>query len=169
MAQASEASTRALLQVADVGSTMRGNSGQEPLSPAVIQVSAGVQQPISIAIQRDYSHGTAVRFETTFPEQLSSRIREAEFQTTINTINATFDEAEAMTLSTKLFGCLACLSGFTLFLCMETRYEKCIQRLEDFIYEQNESIYGPKGLRIIGPMHHGLRLIEIKEIGPVQT
>ncbi|MEQ2187442.1 60S acidic ribosomal protein P0, partial [Goodea atripinnis] len=47
-----------------------------------------------------------------------------QFEETIQTLNNLYAEAEKLGGKSYLEGCLACLSAYTIFLCMETHYEK---------------------------------------------
>lgn len=58
-------------------------------------------------------------------------------------------------------GCLACLTAYTIFLCMETHYEKVLKKITRYIKDQNEKIYAPRGLLLTDPIERGLRVIEI--------
>uniref|UniRef100_A0A4W5PE58 Golgin subfamily A member 7 n=1 Tax=Hucho hucho TaxID=62062 RepID=A0A4W5PE58_9TELE len=51
-------------------------------------------------------------------------------------------------------GCLACLTAYTVFLCMETQYKRKIAK---FIQEQNDKIYAPQGLLLTDPSERVLR------------
>ncbi|XP_062312071.1 golgin subfamily A member 7B-like, partial [Osmerus eperlanus] len=77
-----------------------------------------------VFIQRDYSEGTTCRFQTKFPSELDSRIERKLFADTVSTLNRYYAEAESMGGQSYLEGCLACVTAYVIFLCMETRYEK---------------------------------------------
>jgi hypothetical protein len=106
-----------------------------------------------IFIQRDYSFGTAVRFSTDFPRELSGKVTsnkpltvwkecfwirfylpappppfkqvdEATFRQTMEEINAIFEEAEDLSCMTFTEGCLGCLTGYTIHYCFKTHYER---------------------------------------------
>lgn len=47
-----------------------------------------------------------------------------QFEETIQTLNNLYAEAEKLGGKSYLEGCLACLTAYTVFLCMETHYEK---------------------------------------------
>eukprot|EP00794_Sanderia_malayensis_P005673 gene5673-6369_t len=89
-------------------------------------------------IQRDFTLGTAVRFQEKFPLELDGRLPEAQFDATIKHINSIFDEAEKGGL--------------------------CMKKLAHYINEQNESVYVPRGLMIVNPMERGLRVECFMEI-----
>ncbi|XP_070539887.1 golgin subfamily A member 7-like [Ptychodera flava] len=114
-----------------------------------------------VFIQRDYSDGTGVKFQTRFPQELEGKIDQSNFQYTINEINEIFSEAEAVGSRAYCEGCLACLTAYTIFICMDTHYQKCLKRIALFAQDQNENIYLPRGLMITDPMERGLRVIEI--------
>ena len=46
------------------------------------------------------------------------------FEDTVKTLNNYYAEAEKMGGRSYLEGCLACVTAYVIFLCMETRYEK---------------------------------------------
>ncbi|KAK3573945.1 hypothetical protein QTP86_033003, partial [Hemibagrus guttatus] len=77
-----------------------------------------------VFIQRDYSEGTVCKFHTKLPAELSSRIERTLFEDTVKTLNNYYSEAEKISGQSYLEGCLACVSAYIVFLCMETRYEK---------------------------------------------
>lgn len=47
-----------------------------------------------------------------------------QFEETILALNNLYAEAEKLGGKSYLEGCLACLTAYTIFLCMETHYEK---------------------------------------------
>ncbi|KAK2093596.1 hypothetical protein P7K49_027334 [Saguinus oedipus] len=58
-----------------------------------------------------------------------------QFEETVRTLNNLYAEAEKLGGQSYLEGCLACLTAYTIFLCMETHYEKAaglIQRHPPF-------------------------------------
>ncbi len=52
------------------------------------------------------------------------QIDKQQFEETIQTLNTLYAEAEKLGGRSYLEGCLACLTAYTIFLCMETHYEK---------------------------------------------
>nr|XP_033805611.1 golgin subfamily A member 7 isoform X2 [Geotrypetes seraphini] len=86
------------------------------------------QQQAAVAgkvfIQRDYTNGTLCQFQTKFPPELENRIDRQQFEETVRTLNNLYAEAEKLGGQSYLEGCLACLTAYTIFLCMETHYEK---------------------------------------------
>ncbi|KAH1176962.1 golgin subfamily A member 7 isoform X1 [Mauremys mutica] len=121
------------------------------------------QAPVSgkVFVQRDYSSGTRCQFQTKFPLELENRIDRQQFEETVQTLNNLYAEAEKLGGQSYLEGCLACLTAYTIFLCMETHYEKVLKKIAKFIQEQNEKIYAPQGLLLTDPIERGLRVIEI--------
>ncbi|CAG0901149.1 unnamed protein product [Darwinula stevensoni] len=121
-----------------------------------------------VFVQRDYSNGTAVHFQTKFPQELEGKISQELFMSSINEINAVFAEAETLTCSSYWEGCFACLTGFLLLLCMETTYEKNLRKLSRTIHRLNKQWY-EHGLLLCNPMERGLRVIEIAILSPPQN
>lgn len=120
-----------------------------------------IQNCQKIFIQRDYSEGAMVKFQTRFPSELTDRLDVHSFEYTINQVNSYFAEAERASCSTYCEGCLACLTGYLIYICTETHYEKCLRKVAKFVSEQNDHVYKPRGLLLTDPTAHGLRLIEI--------
>ncbi|XP_065828315.1 golgin subfamily A member 7-like [Oscarella lobularis] len=114
-----------------------------------------------IFIERDYTNGTSVKFQTAYPDELEGRVEEREFQRTITRINEIFDDAEQVGLRSCMEGTLACATFFSIHLCRKTHYEKCLDRVAEYLKEQNRTIYRDRGVRFIDPMERGLRVIEI--------
>ncbi|XP_048051919.1 golgin A7 family, member Ba isoform X1 [Megalobrama amblycephala] len=114
-----------------------------------------------VFIQRDYTDGTICKFQTKFPSELDSRIERTLFEDTVKTLNNYYAEAEKIGGQSYLEGCLACLTVYLIFLCIETRYEKVLKKISRYIQEQNEKIYAPRGLLITDPIERGMRVIEI--------
>ncbi|XP_034044134.1 golgin subfamily A member 7B-like [Thalassophryne amazonica] len=114
-----------------------------------------------VFIQRDYSEGTTCRFQTKFPSELESRIERTLFEDTVKTLNSFYAEAETISSHSYLEGCLACVTAYLVFLCMETTYEKVLTKTATYIQDQNQKIYAPRGLLLTDPIEHGMRVIEI--------
>uniref|UniRef100_A0A8C5P2B6 Golgin subfamily A member 7 n=1 Tax=Jaculus jaculus TaxID=51337 RepID=A0A8C5P2B6_JACJA len=110
---------------------------------------------------RDYSSGTCCQFQTRFPTELENRINRQQFEETVQTLNNLCAEAENLGGQSYLAGCLACLTAYTIFLCVETHYEKVLKKVSKYIQEKNETIYAPQGLLLTDPIERGLRVIEI--------
>lgn len=60
---------------------------------------------------------------------LLSQVDKQQFEETIQTLNNLYAEAEKLGGKSYLEGCLACLTAYTIFLCMETHYEKVRRRV----------------------------------------
>ena len=111
-------------------------------------------QPTRVFVQRDYSMGTVVQFETKFPSELNGhvsktaiqgiarpagycpdpcnvnlQVNEDTFRSTVSHINQLFEEAEALDREAYVEGCLACLTLCTYYAwpCVQTKYEKVSQ------------------------------------------
>lgn len=123
---------------------------------------AGGPSPANkVFVQRDYSEGTSVKFQSKFPHELEGMVERHVFENTINTLNNFYRQAEKMNSSSFCEGCLACISAYLLYLCVETHYEKYVKQAASFIDHQNETIYVPRGLYITDPLERGLRVVEI--------
>lgn len=114
-----------------------------------------------IFLQRDYSDGTAVRFQTKFPQELEGKIDRNLFETTLNKLNEFYADAEALSARTYCENCFACLTAYIIYLCMDTHYEKVLKKIGRYIQEQNNTIYIPRGLLLVDPIERGLRVLEI--------
>lgn len=121
----------------------------------------GSRTPHKVFIQRDYSEGTSVKFQTKFPQELEGLIERHVFDQTVATINSIYSDAEKMNGKTFCEGFTSCLTAYLLYLCMETHYEKYLKQAAAYIDEQNETVYVPRGLLITDPIERGLRVIEI--------
>lgn len=114
-----------------------------------------------VFIQRDYSQGTAVRFQTNFPPELEGYVEPETFHYLINNINQMYSQGEAMSGRAFCESCCACLSAYFLYMCVEPYYDKCARKVGDFIEEQNDLRWKRKGLHVTDPLERGLRVIEI--------
>lgn len=47
-----------------------------------------------VFVQRDYAHGTGVKYQTTFPTELEGYVEPELFAYLVNTINAIYDEGK---------------------------------------------------------------------------
>ncbi len=91
-----------------------------------------------VFIQRDYSEGGGVKFQTRYPVELEGKIDRQLFDYTVNTLNNLYAEAEKANCSTYCEGCMACLTAYIIYFCAETHYEKCLKKVSRFVHEQNE-------------------------------
>ncbi|KFO36427.1 Golgin subfamily A member 7 [Fukomys damarensis] len=64
-----------------------------------------------------------------FHHPIKSPIDRQQFEETVRTLNNLYAEAEKLGGQSYLEGCLACLTAYTIFLCMETHYEKAVAAL----------------------------------------
>merc|ERR1719494_640949 len=120
---------------------------------------------MKVYVQRDYSEGTSARFQEKFPLELEGKISRTLFQQTVQNINKNFQEAEKTDAAAYFQGFCACLTGFLIYTCFDTQYQRCMKTLAQYIHEQNETVYIPRGLLLINPMERGLRVIEINIVG----
>jgi len=114
-----------------------------------------------VFIQRDYSDGIGVRFETKMPVELQGKCDVSEFEEVITRINDIYADAEKLGAITYLENCLACMTGYLLLICMPTNYEKNVKKASEYIISENDRLFIPRGLLMIDPMERGLRCIEI--------
>lgn len=66
-------------------------------------------------------------------------------------------------MSSRVFceSCCACMTAYLAYLCMDSFYDKCARKVSNFIDEQNDLKWRPRGLLITDPLERGLRVIEI--------
>ncbi len=114
-----------------------------------------------IFVQRDYSEGCGVHFQTAFPAELNGRIERQQFEFTVNMMNSMYAEAERANCATFCEGCMACLTAYLVYFCSETHYEKCLKKVARFVVEQNEQVWTKRGLLLTDPIERGLRVLEI--------
>ena len=79
---------------------------------------------VKVFIQRDYSEGVGVKFETKLPQELNGKISAHEFEEVIERINQIYADAERINARTYLENCFACLTAYLLLICLTTNYEK---------------------------------------------
>ncbi|XP_005092693.1 golgin subfamily A member 7 [Aplysia californica] len=121
-----------------------------------------------VFIQRDFSEGIPVKFQTRYPPELEGRVDRATYESTINTINEMFAEAESTGSRTYCESCFACLTAYLALMCMDTFYEKTLKKVRRYLEEQNQRIYMSRGVMIIDPAERGLRILEI-DISSIDT
>ncbi|XP_059161526.1 golgin subfamily A member 7-like [Physella acuta] len=121
-----------------------------------------------VFIQRDFSEGIPVKFQTRYPPELEGRVDRSTYETTINTINEMFAEAESLGSRTYCESCFACLTGYIALMCMDTYYEKTLKKVRRYLEEQNQTIYTSRGVTLIDPAERGLRILEI-DISSIDT
>jgi len=61
---------------------------------------------------------------------LIGQIERTLFEDTVKTLNNYYAEAEKIGGQSYLEGCLACLTVYLIFLCLETRYEKVLYQFQ---------------------------------------
>ncbi|XP_068891640.1 golgin subfamily A member 7 isoform X1 [Aphelocoma coerulescens] len=128
-------------------------------------VVPAVQRPLGLRLRSAAPRGAWRHFRP-YPARsrlggFATAIDRQQFEETVRTLNNLYAEAEKLGGQSYLEGCLACLTAYTIFLCMETHYEKVLKKIAKFIQEQNEKIYAPQGLLLTDPIERGLRVIEI--------
>uniref|UniRef100_A0A0M3HY77 Ras modification protein ERF4 n=2 Tax=Ascaris TaxID=6251 RepID=A0A0M3HY77_ASCLU len=117
-----------------------------------------------IFVQRDYSKGLGVQFDTSFPAALEGKISEEEWNHTITTLNAHYNKAEEVCCASVMETLLGCLSCYISRVFTKTQYEKQLLEISTFLSEQNRNVYLPVGLHLTDPIERGLRVFEISLI-----
>jgi hypothetical protein len=87
-----------------------------------------------VFIQRDYSEGTGVKFETKMPNELQGKLDSSEFELIVNNINTIYADAEQLSARTYMENCLACMTAYLLLICMPTHYEKVLLIINAFFF-----------------------------------
>ncbi|KAI1280429.1 Golgin subfamily A member 7 [Halotydeus destructor] len=114
-----------------------------------------------VFIQRDYSHGTAVKFLTEFPTDLEGYVEPELFNYVVETVNYFYQQGEEMSSRVFCESCCACFTAYLAYICMDSFYDKCAKKVSDFIEDQNDLKWKPRGLLLTDPIERGLRVIEI--------
>lgn len=109
-------------------------------------------------IQRDYSQGTKIRFETNLPAELEGILSPAEFKQFMNGLNEIYLDSEKIRFWE---GCCACLTAYLLYCCYETHKEKKVRKASEFIESQNQ-IWQDRGVTIYDPFYRGFRILEVQ-------
>jgi len=116
-------------------------------------------------VQRDYSKGTKIKFETTLPNELEGVLSQAEFRQFIDTLNDIYSDAEKLKFCE---GCAACLTAYLLYCCIKTHKQKCMLRAAEFIASQNE-LWKDRGITVFDPITRGFRILEIQAHSNIHT
>ncbi|KAK0429363.1 hypothetical protein QR680_011344 [Steinernema hermaphroditum] len=111
-----------------------------------------------IFIERDYSSGLTVRFQTTFPTRLTGMISPDAWDNVITTLNTMFAEAERVCSSTVMETLVGCFTCYISRAFAKTIYERNLEGVMAYIDEQNRDLFMPAGLFLSDPMERGLRL-----------
>jgi len=111
---------------------------------------------------RDYSKGI-VAFKTTLPAKLEGRVDAAKFAEVIEHINSLIEQAETYTFPMFLMNLCNCLAGWTLDLCLSNPYAAYFKQITAYTAVANKEVFQPNKLRMIDPLHRGLRVIEFVE------
>lgn len=114
---------------------------------------------VKVFIQRDYSDGVGVRFDTKLPADLRGKIDQAEFEDVLERINGVYAEAERLSARTCFENCFACLTAYLVLICIPTNYEKNVKKASELISMENDRLFIPRGLLMVDPMERGLRCV----------
>lgn len=109
-------------------------------------------------VQRDYSKGTKIKFETSLPDELENFLTQEEFAQFITALNEIYSDSEKLKFCE---GCAACLTAYLLYCCIETNKQKCMRKAAEFISNQNE-IWKDRGITVFDPVTRGFRILEIQ-------
>jgi hypothetical protein len=112
-----------------------------------------------VFIQRDYSDGVGVKFDTKLPAELQGKLDPNEFEGIIGRINQIYADAERLSARTFMENCLACMTAYLLLICMPTQYEKHVKKASEYITNENDRLFIPRGLLMVDPMERGLRCV----------
>ncbi|CAB3406146.1 unnamed protein product [Caenorhabditis bovis] len=121
-----------------------------------------------VFIQRDYSKGLDVRFETEFPPRFTGMIPRDVWENTIHRINKIFEDAEAINARTIFETVLGCVTCYCSRLVSTSIFDKKLIELKEFLKRENSEIYHKAGLHIMNPMERGLRVIEISILNTIE-
>ena len=136
-------------------------------------------------VERDYSDGLLTRWQEQFPEGLDQfGVTEDQFLFTIARLNQMFKEAEEYGCTTCFEASIACLSFYSLYLCIPGQYKRVSiknkgeieskqknqgkKRIETFIESQNNTVYSPN-VRWLNPYRNGLLNVRNRFEKPVKT
>ncbi|VDN18630.1 unnamed protein product [Gongylonema pulchrum] len=108
---------------------------------SLMEVSVPLNTCSKVFVQRDYSRGLGVQFETAFPSALDGKVSKQQWEHTITTLNSYYNAAEEV-------------------CCTTTQYEKALTKITDFLAEQNRNVYLPAGLFLTDPIERGLRVVK---------
>lgn len=115
-------------------------------------------------VQRDYSRGMKLKFETQLPKSLENFISQEEFTQFIESLNDIYADSETLKLGE---GCMACMTAYLLYCCIRTHKQKCMKRASDLISNQND-LWKERNITIFDPITKGFRVLEIHISGSNQ-
>jgi len=127
------------------------------VGPAVISLDSCRK----VFVDRDYSQGLTPRFVRELPQTLEGIINRQDWEEVIDTINREFAMAERVCASSAAETVFALLSCYITRLFAPTMYEKQLEKIRQYINEQNRKVFLPVGLHMLDPMERGLRIIEV--------
>lgn len=119
-------------------------------------------------VQRDYSKGTKIKFETTLPSELENFLTQEEFAQFITALNEIYSDSERLKFCESF---TAFLTAYLLYCCIETHKQKCMKRAKEYIANQNE-LWKDRGVTVFDPITRGFRILEIQahsNVNNVQT
>merc|ERR1712063_208699 len=121
-----------------------------------LNTTLSLPSDLRLVVQRDYSQGLLTQWKDEFPEGLEQfGVTEEQFHYTIQHLNRMFKETEEYRFTTFLEASLACLSFYTLYICIPGQYQRGKRRIEQFIESQNNEVYLPN-VQWLNPYRNGL-------------
>ncbi|KAF9431991.1 hypothetical protein BGZ76_011439 [Entomortierella beljakovae] len=136
--------------------------------PKSAQTSQSAERPTGIPrcivrIDRDHNMGdSATRFECEqCPQEFIDRVTRQQFKMTVEGINKCMEVAEESLLNC-LDTILDCLSAYTAKHCFGTHYQRSMQRMVDFIEQENRRIYHPAKMHLRDPQKVGMIYLEFE-------
>ena len=108
-----------------------------------------------VVVERDYSRGLTPQFDTKVPRELQDRIAQDEFARIVEYVNACITDSDSVTCGSACENITAYLTCFLSLLFCKTHSQRCFERLDKFLAEQN-GFYDDYGLEFVSPLANGL-------------
>ncbi|CAJ0609947.1 unnamed protein product [Cylicocyclus nassatus] len=114
-----------------------------------------------VVIQRDYSSGLGIKFNSAYPPDLTSHIDEDTWTKFICELNYEYECAEKITTRTVMETVLGCLSCYITRFCVRPSFYKRLDEIAEYLERTNREILIPRGLYAKNPIEKGFRVMEI--------
>ncbi|KAF9199278.1 Golgin sub A member 7 [Haplosporangium sp. Z 27] len=144
------------------------NSARNQQQLVTIDVARQVERPTGnpqciVRIDRDHNLGDeATRFECEqFPQEFIDRVTRSQFKGTVEGVNKCMEDAEESLLN-FLDTLLDCLTAYTAKYCFGTHYQRALRRMEEFIDQQNRTVYHPARMHLRDPQKVGMIYLEFE-------